>query len=131
MNAYVHIGGGETLSLEGALLVYRGRRRSFVAWHEARRAADGGAPYLGEAQPVTTAFLRGLASGLGSRLAPEVLPENVLARTADVLVWWSPGQRRPMFFLRSVAGAERRTVGAFRSRRSFGRRAAAISGCGR
>jgi hypothetical protein len=49
MNSYVSIGGSEALSLKGALLVYQGQRRGFVAWHEVRPAADGGAPYLGEA----------------------------------------------------------------------------------
>jgi len=29
---------------------------------------------------------------------PEILPENVLVRTPDMLVWWRPAQRRKMFF---------------------------------
>lgn len=98
MNSYVSIGGSEALSLKGALLVYQGQRRGFVAWHEVRPAADGGAPYLGEAQALTTEFVRGLAHGLGSRVPPEILPENVLVRTAEVLVWWSPAKHRTMFF---------------------------------
>jgi PRTRC genetic system protein B len=98
MNSYVSIGGSEALSLKGALLVYQGQRRGFVAWHEVRPAADGGAPYLGEAQALTTEFVRGLAQGLGSRVPPEILPENVLVRTAEVLVWWSPAKHRTMFF---------------------------------
>ena len=31
-------------------------------------------------------------------MRPEILPENVLARTPDMLVWWRPAQRRRMFF---------------------------------
>ena len=31
-------------------------------------------------------------------MAPEILPENVLARTPDMVVWWSRAQRRVMFF---------------------------------
>ena len=54
MNPYVDIGGSEVLTLKGALLVYRGRSRGFVAWHEVRRNTTGGAPFLGEAQEVTT-----------------------------------------------------------------------------
>ena len=63
MNIHVDIGGSETLSLKGALLVYQGKSRSFVAWHEARNSEQS-APFLGEAQPLTTEFVRGLAHGL-------------------------------------------------------------------
>ena len=40
---------------------------------------------------------------------PEILPENVLVRTPDTVVWWRPAQRRKMFFrhddeLGSVSG---------------------------
>ena len=31
-------------------------------------------------------------------MKPEVFPENTLARTPDLLVWWSRPQRRVMFF---------------------------------
>jgi PRTRC genetic system protein B len=31
-------------------------------------------------------------------MAPEIFSENVLARTPDMLVWWSRAQRRVMFF---------------------------------
>ena len=47
MNSYVSIGGSEALSLKGALLVYQGQRRGFVAWHEVRSAAGGGASGCG------------------------------------------------------------------------------------
>ena len=79
MNIYVDVGGSEALTLKGALLVYQGKSRSFVAWHEARNAEQG-APFLGEAQPLTTEFVHSLAQGLGSRIPVEVLPENVLVR---------------------------------------------------
>jgi hypothetical protein len=29
---------------------------------------------------------------------PEILPDNVLVRTPDMLVWWSRPRRRVMFF---------------------------------
>jgi hypothetical protein len=44
MNIYVDVGGSEALTLKGALLVYQGKSRSFVAWHEAisnQRVAAG------------------------------------------------------------------------------------------
>ena len=55
-------------------------------------------PYLAPGEAVTTAFLRTLAQGLGAQVKPEILPDNVLARTPDMLVWWSRPQRRVMFF---------------------------------
>ena len=97
MNTYVHVGGSEVLSLKGALLVYQGKHRGFVAWHEVRQGS-GSAPYLGEAQPLTTEFVHGLSLGLGARIPLEIFPESVLVRTAETLVWWSPAKQRIMFF---------------------------------
>jgi PRTRC genetic system protein B len=107
MNAYVDIGGSEALSLKGALLVYQGKQRGFVAWHEVRSASDQGAPCLGEAQALTTEFVHGLAQGLGARIPIEILPENVLVRTPEVLIWWSPADHRTMFFSQNEQDARR------------------------
>ena len=98
MRTGVNIGGAEALALKGALLVYEGRRDSFVSWHQVRTATEGGVPYLGEAEPLTTDFLRALAAGLGSRVSPEVLSPNILVRTPETLVWWTRPQHRTMFF---------------------------------
>jgi PRTRC genetic system protein B len=108
MRTGVNIGGSESMSLKGALLVYEGRHGSFVAWHEAKFPTEGGAPYLGEAEPLTTEFLRELGAGLGSHLAPEVLPPNVLVRTPEMLMWWRRArQQHTMFFAEnSDAGKE-------------------------
>jgi PRTRC genetic system protein B len=98
MNAHIDIGGSEILMLKGALLVYRGRSRGFVTWHELRRDATEGAPYLSEARELTTDFVHHLAQGLGTEVPTEVLPENILARTSEIMVWWTPASVRPMFF---------------------------------
>ena len=74
MNAYIDIGGSEVLTLKGALLVYLGKSRGFVSWHEVRRNATEGAPFLGEAQEVTTDFVHHLAHGLGTTVPTEILP---------------------------------------------------------
>src|SRR5881296_3469872 len=100
MNAYVDIGGSEALSLKGALLVYRGSSRGFVTWHEVRNEKSEGAPFLGEAQELTTDFVRHLAEGLGTAIPMEILPENVLARTAETIAWWTPAMVRTIFFAR-------------------------------
>ena len=60
--------------------------------------AENGIPYLTPGEALTTAFLRTLAQGLGAQVKPEILPDNVLARTPDMLVWWSRPRRRVMFF---------------------------------
>jgi PRTRC genetic system protein B len=98
MNAYVDIGGSDVLTLQGALLVYRSRSRGFVTWHEVRKNANDAAPFLGEAHEVTTDFIDHIAEGLGTSIPIEIFPENVLARTAEIIAWWTPATARTMFF---------------------------------
>ena len=97
MEAQIRIGARREFVLKRALLIYGDESSAFATLHEVR-AEKGKTPYLGPGQSLTTAFLRALARGLGARTAPEILPENVLARTPDLLVWWSKAQRRVMFF---------------------------------
>ena len=98
MEIGVTIGGGQTMTLSGAVLVYQGGREAFAVWHPARPGPNEGAPYLGEAEPLTTEFLRALSTGLGAYVAPEILPASVLVRTSELLVWWTPAQHRILFF---------------------------------
>ena len=98
MQAYVAIGANCELKLSEAVLVYRAAGGgAFASLHKVNQADDG-VPYLAPGEPLTTAFVRTLAQGLGVEVKPEIYPENVLARTPDMLVWWSPPQRRVMFF---------------------------------
>lgn len=97
MKVHVEIGGGEALQLSGGVLVYRGRSRAFCSWHEVVSGHEG-SPQLGQAQPLTTEFVRCLAGELGIGMPIEVLPDNVLVRTPEVLVWWTPASIRSMFF---------------------------------
>jgi len=97
MEAQVRIGANRRFILRNALLVYGDGSGAFATLHEVRGEKEG-APYLGPGQSLTTAFLRSLAHGLGVRMAPEILPENVLARTPDLIVWWTRAQHRCMFF---------------------------------
>jgi PRTRC genetic system protein B len=107
MEINVVIGGGQNMTLSGAVLVYQGGREAFAVWHPAKSGPHGGAPYLGEAEPLTMEFLRALSTGLGVYVAPEILPAPVLVRTSDLLVWWTPAQRRILFFGKhSEAGSE-------------------------
>lgn len=97
MKLYMSIGGSQKMSLTGAVLVYEGGDGAFAAWHPAVRMEDG-PPFLGPAAPLTTDFLKRLTSELGTYVAPEILPANVLVRTAELIAWWTPVQHRILFF---------------------------------
>jgi PRTRC genetic system protein B len=98
MQAYVSIGATCEFKLSEAVLVYRaGSAGAFASLHRVKQADDE-APYLAPGEPLTTAFVHALAQGLGAQVKPEIIPENILARTPDLLVWWSRPQPRVMFF---------------------------------
>ena len=98
MKAYVNIGANSEFTLAEAVLVYRGGGDgAFASLHKVKQA-ENGISYLTPGEALTTAFLRTLAQRLGAQVKPEVLPVNVLARTPDMLVWWSRPRRRVMFF---------------------------------
>jgi PRTRC genetic system protein B len=98
MQAYVNIGANHEFRLTEAVLVYRGGGDgAFASLHQVKQA-ENGIPYLTPGEALTTAFLRTLAQGLGAQVKPEIFPDNVLARTPDLLAWWSPPQCRVMFF---------------------------------
>jgi PRTRC genetic system protein B len=98
MQAYVAIGANCEFKLSEAVLVYRaGGGGAFASLHRVKQAGDE-APYLAPGEPLTAAFVRALAQWLGTQVKPEVFPGNILARTPDLLVWWSRPQCRVMFF---------------------------------
>ena len=98
MRAYVGIGNNYHFRLSEAVLVYRaGGGETFASLHRVKQN-DSGVPYLAPGESLTTAFVRSLAQGLGAQVKPEIFPDYVLARTPDLLVWWSRPQRRVMFF---------------------------------
>jgi len=99
MNVDLHIGQNFRYQLVQALLIYAGnsdaRGGSFVTLHDVQGEST---PTLGPAQRLSTAFLASLANNLQRNVGVEILPENVLARTNDMFMWWTPAQMRPMFF---------------------------------
>jgi len=97
MNVHLRIGDNRTFSLKQAVLVYQDGARAFATLHEVKHRADE-APYLCAGQSVTAGFLETLAKGLGASMEAEVLPECVLARTPELIAWWSRAQLRLMFF---------------------------------
>lgn len=95
MKASVNLHNQVTLTLQEALMIYgdqRNQGRSYITHHE---VTDG---QLGPAKPLTARFIQGLAESAGQTIALEILPKNVLVRTADTIVWWTLHQQRPMFF---------------------------------
>jgi len=68
--------------------------------------ATSAAPQLTAGRAVTRGFLRTLAAGFEQDVRTEILPENVLARTAEVIAWWSSARQRPMSFSGTDPGAE-------------------------
>jgi PRTRC genetic system protein B len=97
MDVRARIGDRRIFTLKQALLLYEDGSRAFATLHEVKHQT-GNAPYLCAGQSVTTAFLETLAKGLGANVAAEVLPEHVLARTSELIAWWSKAQPRLMFF---------------------------------
>src|SRR5579864_5887461 len=97
MNVHLRIGDNRTFSLKQAVLLYQEGSRAFATLHEVKIRPDQ-APYLCAGQSVTTGFLETLAKGLGASMGAEVLPEHVLARTPELIAWWTPAKMRLMFF---------------------------------
>ncbi len=97
MEIHLSIGQNHRLELHDALLVYRDRQTSFITRHDVQ-AQKSEPPTLGPAQPLTLAFVESLMRSLGGAVHAEVLPENILAKGDRLIVWWTPEQRRQMFY---------------------------------
>jgi PRTRC genetic system protein B len=103
MNTSVHIGSTQDFSLSRALLVYGKSsydafpyRHPFLVVHEVIHDDDGAR--LAEGQLVTPQMLIDLMVSLGRSVPIEILPERVIVRTLDSIVWWIPARERIMFF---------------------------------
>jgi PRTRC genetic system protein B len=112
LDSHVVIGDSYNLELRHAVLVYGDQHRAFATLHEVAKQEEG-APLLGPALPLSLAFLRELAQSLGSQVAPEILPANVLARTPDMIVWWNQAARLPMFLGAADEEAKKLNGGIF------------------
>lgn len=78
-------------------LLYEDGKTTFATLHGVRATSDN-KPELAAGRAVTTGFLRTLAAGLQHEIRLEILPEDVLLRTADAIAWWTHACCRPMFF---------------------------------
>ncbi len=104
MEARVRTGGNRKFTLKCAVMIYTDASTAFATVHEAR-VDSRGSPYLAPGRSLTTAFLRRLSQGLGTSTPTEVLPECVLARTPDMIAWWTRVKFRVMFFGGQEKGA--------------------------
>jgi PRTRC genetic system protein B len=87
------------VTLNSAILLYKaGTEVLYATLHDVHGDGTGAAPRLGPAQSITTSFVDAMLKGLGSELATEILPDNVLSRTRETITWWTPAKVRPMFF---------------------------------
>src|SRR5689334_9920975 len=119
MNTSVKIGSSQDFRLSRALLVYGTSsfdgfpyRHPFVTLHEVIHDNDG--PRLGQGQLLTPDLLMNLMVSLGRSVPAEILPQRVLVRTPDMIVWWAPAAQRTMFFSDRGGDATMRRLNARR-----------------
>jgi PRTRC genetic system protein B len=103
MNTCVSIGSSQEFRLSRVLLVYGKSsydgfpyRHPFVTLHEVIHVGEEA--HLGTGHLVTPQMLSQLMNELGESTPREILPERVLVRTADTIVWWKPAGQAVMFF---------------------------------
>jgi PRTRC genetic system protein B len=96
----IDVGSELELRLYQAVLLYRNdhANRVMATVHGVMQTDTDGAPGLGAGQLLTTAALRELTKQLGASSQAEYLPDNVIARTPELIAWWAPAAMRPMFF---------------------------------
>ena len=100
MRFSIDVGSELELKLYQAVLLYKNDHgnRYMATVHGVVQQNGDGSPVLGAGQLLSTASLRELARQLGTGCPVEFLPDQVVARTPDLLAWWTPAAVRPMFF---------------------------------
>ena len=100
MRFSIDVGRELELKLYQAVLLYKNDHgnRYMATVHGVVQETCEGCPLLGAGQLLSTASSRELARQLGTGCPVEFLPDHVVARTPDLLAWWTPAMVRPMFF---------------------------------
>jgi len=100
MRFSIDVGSELELKMYQAVLLYRNDHgnRFMATVHGVVQKETDGTPILGSGQLLSTAVLRELTKQLGTSCPAEFLPENVVARTPELIAWWTPAAVRPMFF---------------------------------
>src|ERR1700722_12768842 len=105
VEAQVSLSSTTSYELREALLVYRRDRAEysvkhgqappmFVTKHAVQRSSTGGVS-LGPGATLQKSDLSVLIDGLKGTIPVEFLPPNVLVRTHESIVWWTPPAVRP------------------------------------
>jgi PRTRC genetic system protein B len=104
VEAHISLSSTTSFELREALLVYRRDRssiregpESFVTKHSVKVNSDG-SPSLGPGAPIGQGDVSQLIEEVRGVIPVEFLPENVLVRTQESVVWWTPASIRPMFY---------------------------------
>jgi hypothetical protein len=98
MQPGIEIGQNVQFKLYKALLVYTSGQKCFVTQHDIRSVRKESAPVLGPAQMLTIDFVNSMVRSLDGNADAELMPENILAKGSQSIAWWTPAQRRQMFF---------------------------------
>jgi PRTRC genetic system protein B len=100
MRFSIDVGSDLELKLYEAILLYRNDHgnRFMATVHGVVQTDKDGAPMLSAGQLLSTAALREMTRQLGTTCPAEFLPDHVVARTPDLIAWWTPAEIRPMFF---------------------------------
>ena len=100
MRFSIDVGSELELKLYQALLLYRNDHgnRFLATVHGVVQKETNGTPLLGAGQLLSTAALRELTRQIGTSCPAEFLPSQVVARTPELIAWWTPAATRPMFF---------------------------------
>jgi PRTRC genetic system protein B len=107
MEAQIALSTSTSFELREALLVYRSDRGGsaaasrgtnvFVTKHPVRLNSEG-APSLGPGASVAKADVVDLMEALRGSIPIEFLTPNILVRTEDSIVWWTPPTIRTMYY---------------------------------
>ena len=105
MQTHISLSTTVSFELREALLVYRSAERrsgstgvsAFVTKHSVR-LSQSGVPSLDAGSPIHRSDIFELIQQLRGALPVEFLPANVLVRTQESIVWWTPPAIRSMFY---------------------------------
>jgi PRTRC genetic system protein B len=98
MNTDIEIGGNSAVELRKAVMIYTGTQ-AYVTVHDVLHDEQG-RPHYGPPEALSADFLKSLCELLKQNAAREieVLPNNILCLTDELIAWWSLAAVRPMFF---------------------------------
>jgi PRTRC genetic system protein B len=104
LDTHINLKSTASFELREALLVYSCDRNmsgapatAFVTKHHVKLSATG-VPSVEPGSPLGESDIITLIQQLRGSLPSEFLPENVLMRTQETIVWWTPATTRPMFY---------------------------------